>query len=543
MTKDTAILTFPIIEATVHKYLSRSKSILLMCALFLAPYLDAQITLRDDKKLFFEADKALEFGDYLTAYNTYIQLLKVDNFNPEVNFKLGICSFNITKLRSLSMSYFEKSSKSTYPEIHYYLGRLNHLAREYATAISNYNNYKNSVGNKEFSTKYIDDLIAKSNTARLFETVPEPDIQILNLGDNINTIYDEYVPLIPASEDFIIFTSRRPNNVWKNKNLADEYFEDIYIAKADSVGGWQSPTLLDDSVVNTATHDASTGLSADGDFLLIYRTNTTSNTGDIYETFNEEGTWTTPQKLNSNVNSAEFVETSACYSTDRTMVFFSSDRPGGFGGKDLYRSIKLPSGNWGEPFNLGKEINTEYDEDAPYVHPVGEKIYFSSQGHQNMGGYDIFESTFDEYGNFTTPINLGYPLNTVGDDIFFVLNSNSTVGYLSSDRAGGEGGQDLYSIKFSIEEEPVDVFSLFFIDEKSNLLITNVTMEAIDLKRKVVYGKYKASDKTGKMLFISEPQKEYKIIVTADGYEPFITNTVFLSHSPKKIFTLTKSAL
>jgi hypothetical protein len=499
----------------------------------------AQVSFSKNENLLFKADKSFDFSDYYTAFNIYKQLYPLDSNDDEINYKLGICSFELKKYRVYSKKYFDKVSYKKYPEIDYYLGILNHLKRDYETSVFHFNRYKKN-RQKEHSTSEIENLISKCNTAVLFESVADNRIQISNMGSIINTEYDEYAPLIPAEENFMIFTSRRKNSLKQKKDIFDDYFEDIYIAKRDSIG-WHAPEMFD-TTFNTSLHDASTGLSADGERLLIYRTSENFKSGDIYESFLIDKKWTTPVKLGYNVNHSGSIQSSACYSAQGDILFFSSDRPGGYGGKDLYMAKKLPNGDWGLPENLGANINTEYNEDAPFVHSIGNVLYFSSQGHRNMGGYDIFKTEFNENGSFSIPKNLGYPMNTVDDDIFFVLNPDGSTGYFSSGREGGLGGQDIYSVSFSENNTPLDVYSIYVLDEISGTIIKEVEMDIVDLNTKNLGGIYKSNERTGKLLFISESKKEYQLIIRANGFKTFVGNVVFYDFNREKLFSLKKTS-
>jgi tetratricopeptide (TPR) repeat protein len=498
---------------------------LFIITLFSQPCL-GQITSRQDNKTLFKADNAFEYGDYLNALNLYQKLYPLDSTNAELNFKMGICNYEIKKFRSLSKKYFDKVPPTTFPEVSYYLGKLNHLIRDYEKSIFCFNQYKRYKGDKEHSPSEIDNLIEKCNTAMLFESTAGKTVQIKNLGSGVNTEYAEYAPLIPADENFILFTSRRKNDLFPKLDPLGEYFEDIYISK--KVGDeWQAPVILDTNV-NTAVHDASTGLSADGERMLIYRTSKDLRTGDIYESHLMDDNWAKPEMLGTNVNSP-FLETSACFNHKGDVIYFSSNRPGGYGGLDLYRAKRLPNGSWGAPYNLGPNINTEYNEDSPYSHPVGDVFYFSSEGHKNMGGYDIFKSNIDESGNLGEAKNLGYPINTVDDDIFFVMNTDGSKGYLSSGREGGFGSQDIYVVNLTENVVPLDVYNIYVTGENSSVL-KKVELELTDIKKKEIYGTYKSNEFTGKILVISEPKKEYQITIKVEGYEPFVTTSVFDSN-------------
>lgn len=499
----------------------------------------SQIKSRQDKQLLLKADKAFDYGDYLGALKMYETLYALDSTDSETNYKLGICCYELKKYKKNAKKYFSKVVPEDFPEVNYYLAMLNHISGDYERAIFHFNQYKYFGENNEFSKKQIDDLIAKSNTAMIFESTADKTVKITNLGNTVNTEYSEYAPLIPADENFMIFTSRRKNDIYTNTDPLGDYFEDVYISKKNN-DNWASPAMLDSSSINTATHDACTGLSADGEKLLLYRTSKDSKSGDIYESFNNNGKWSTPENIGAIVNSPEYLETSACFSANGDIIFFSSTRPGGYGGKDLYLVRKLQNGAWGKPFNLGPTINTEYDEDAPFIHPLGNTLYFSSQGHKNMGGFDIFKATFDEAGKFAEPQNMGSPVNTADDDIFFVMNTDATKGYLSSERAGGFGLQDIYSVSFeNVTTTPLNVYNIHITDESSSVL-KDVEIRAVETEKESVYGTYKANDKTGKIIIISQPNKEYRLIIDAPGYERLVVTTV-LNTNNNLLYKLSKT--
>ncbi|MGB3949053.1 MAG: hypothetical protein WBM13_13795, partial [Bacteroidia bacterium] len=244
---------------------------ILIIGVLSTPTLHAQIKSRQDKQLLLKADKAFDFGDYLGAMKMYETLYVLDSNDTETNYKLGICNYEIKKYRKNSKKYFMKVSATDFPEVNYYLGMLSHLANDYERAIFHFNQYKYFGDDNEFTKKQIDDLINKCNTAMLLESTADKSIIIKNLGNTINSEYSDYAPLIPADEKFMIFTSRRKNDLHPQKDPLGDYFEDIYISRKDNNGAWSVPILID-STLNTSLHDACTGLSADGEKLLLYRT-------------------------------------------------------------------------------------------------------------------------------------------------------------------------------------------------------------------------------------------------------------------------------
>lgn len=494
---------------------------------------------RDFRKLLWQANQDYEIGDYLQAKEHYEKASLIDSTNNELNYKLGVSKFEIKKFRLDSKSNFEKVDPNKYPEVNYYLGTLNHLQKNFEKAVNYYNLYQSAKGEKEHLAKEVNDLIIKCYTAQLLESQKNPSVEIENLGPVINTEFPEYVPLIPADEKFMVFTSRRKNEVHTKVNAYGEYYEDIYITRKNGKS-WTAPMMLDTNI-NTQTHDACTGLSSDGEKLLIYRTSKDTRTGDILESNFINKKWSKPAPLRLNVNSSDYIESSACYSPGNDIVFFSSNRMGGYGGKDLYYVKKLPDGNWGIPRNLGEEVNTEYNEDAPFVNALGKTLYYSSEGHNNMGGYDVFKSNFDDAGIFSPAQNLGSPINTVNDDIFFVLNPDSSVAYMSSERSGGFGSQDIYKVYFNDSKSILKVYNVHVKEAETDSIVKSVEMVLADVKTGELTGRYKSNSNTGKIIIISRPDKQYKIRIESNGYEPEVVESYTLSTEEDITFTLKKS--
>ena len=518
---------------------SDKKYLFLLSLFFFSLTALCQNNSREFRKLLWEGSNEFEIGDYLKAKNNYEKAYAIDSTNSELNFKLGICKFEIKKFRTDSKKNFEKVKSSAFPEVNYYLGILYHLQEDFEKAITCFNSYQSAKGEKEHSAKEVNDLIIKCYTARMLESNKNKAIEIQNLGATINTEYPEYVPLIPADEKFMIFTSRRKNEVHDKLNAYGEYYEDIYVSEKKG-SGWTAPVMLD-TLINTATHDACTGLSADGEKLLLFRTSKDTRTGDILESNFINNKWSKPSPLRLNVNSSDFIESSACYSPANDIVFFSSNRLGGYGGKDLYYVKKLPDGNWGIPRNLGEAVNTEYNEDAPFVDALGKTLYYSSEGHTNMGGYDVFKSNFDEAGYFTSSQNLGSPVNTVNDDVFFVLNPDSSVAYMSSEREGGYGSQDIYKVFFNDNKAILKVYNVH-VKNENDTVIKTVEILLSNAQTNEITGRYKSNSNTGKIIFISRPDKQYNVTIQSPGYETKQLENYSLNSLNDITFTLTKSS-
>jgi len=510
--------------------------ILIFSLLLMMHQITAQELSNKDKRRWSKADKSFEYGDYINAFKAYRNLVIKDSNNLEINYNLGVCFFKLKRSKSQAKKYLHKVKSPKYKEVSYYLGKLHHLDREYEEAIYKFKTYKDIKGNKRHSDDEVDDLISKCRTAAFLENTVDKTIQIKNLGETVNSIYAEYSPLISLEDNKLFFTSRRKNVLWDRKDPFGDYYENIFYSENHN-GKWGSPKVLD-TVINSDFHDACTGISADGKKILIYRTSKDGKSGSIYESNFFGATWLTPQLLNKNVNSLEYAETSACYSADGNTIFFSSNRPGGLGGQDLYCVKKLPNGSWGKPYNLGPNINTKYNEHSPFVHPSEKVLFFSSEGHINMGGYDVFKSNYDESGAFGSPMNMGYPINTVDDDVFFVMNAAGSLGYLSSARDGGYGSHDLYKVSFSENKLPENLYKISVYDESNNIL-KNIDMRLVNVKSNKIHGLYKPNVRDGKIIVISEANIEYEISIKSQGYNDFVTRFI-LKKENHLTFTLTK---
>jgi outer membrane protein OmpA-like peptidoglycan-associated protein len=338
-------------------------------------------------------------------------------------------------------------------------------------------------------------------------------IKIQNLGATVNSTYADYSPVLSADGNSIFFTSRRAGSVGELKDDEGNYMEDIYISNKTATG-W-SKAINIGTPINTESNDASVGISPDGQTILIYKDD--NGDGNIYSTTLKGDVWGTPIKLNENINS-KYWEPSASFSSDGNTLYFVSNRPGGFGGRDLYISKKTSEGDWTKAVNMGSAINTPYDEDAPFMHADGITFSFSSNGHNTMGGFDIFTSILSYDSVWSEAMNVGYPINTTDDDVFYVISPDGLKAYFSSFREGGLGEKDNYMLTFlEKKESPLTLVKGTVIDE-SGKPAKNVVITITDNETEQIVGVYHANTKTGKFLFILTPGKNYNITYQADNH-------------------------
>ncbi len=496
--------------------MKRSITWTLLILAVLPAYLSGQITDKKDfNKKMKSANALLDFGDYPNALKIYQELYPQDSTNSLLSYKIGVSMYNLKKYKSGSLRYFEKS-KVQVPESYFYLGNLYHLDYRFDEAIESFSKFSNTHDLKpEVSDSVLNHLKENSAYAKKM-MLNKSNITIENLGKGINSIYPDYVPLISADESMLIFTSRRSNSTGGLLDPYGEYFEDIYISRKES-GAWTTPQSISNHL-NGNGHDACVALSPDGQNLIVFKTSEDLLAGDLYlSTFNGAD-WTIPEKLGSDINTEEGIEPSASFSADNNALYFSSNREGGQGGKDIYRVVKLPDGTWSKASSLGNVINSAHDEDAPFIHPDGKTLYFSSRGHQNMGAYDIFRSKFDdETGTWSAPENLGYPVNTVDNDIYFVLSANGKTGYYSSNKPQGLGYTDLYKINMPESNFNVAAFSGQVLGENNEPVHAKITVRAEGTQE--VIAVYRTNKLTGKFIMILSPIGNYTFTIEAPGYQ------------------------
>lgn len=491
---------------------------------------------QDSKKTLSQANNLYNNGNFYKAYTLYKQVYTTDSLNADLNFKMGVCLFN-TRKEFASEKYFFKAKKSNF-NAYFYLGRIAHLKENFNRALAYFQTYKLLKGEKLFKNEEADKYIDEIRFAKSLKETPV-NVDLINLNSPINSEFHEYAPFITADGEELYFTARRPNKEKNNLDPNGEPYESIYYSKKVN-NKWSYPKEMS-NLINSNFNTATAGLSPDGQTLFIFKTNENLTGGDLYVSNMGLDSWETPYKLPPEINS-EYVEASASITTNDKVLYFSSNRPGGYGGKDIYMVKALPNGEWGKAINLGPVVNTPFDEDSPFIHVDGKTLYFSSNGHPSMGGYDIFKTTLNDDGTWNIPENLGSPINSVSNDLFFIRSADNKEGYFSSQRLNGLGGQDIYKVLFNDEIYKVKVVHAKLFDKKTNEIIGG-KITLMDMNNKKIHGIYKSSDKTGKFIMVINPITTYEIIIEAPGYEiykkEFIYNTeeditFYLDASDKK---------
>ncbi|TGE13795.1 OmpA family protein [Hymenobacter elongatus] len=507
---------------------------------------------KSDKDGLKEAQREVKTGDewydldpprYEQALPHYLAAQKFNPNNARLNLRIGDCYLH-SGYKPRALPYIQKAyqlNADIDPRIHYLLGQGLHLNGKWTEAIAEYKAAQPAATGKNTAAflASISKKIKECENGQKLEKAPSR-VFIDNIGAAINSPYADYGPVISADESVILFTSRRDNSTGKERDPeTGGFFEDVY-QSTRTASGW-SPARNLGKPVNNEGHDATVGLAPDGQRMLVY---VEDNGGDLNEAELRGAAWRKPEKMNSRINTRAH-ESSAAFTPDGRSLYFVSDKQGGIGSRDIY---KVEINGRGPALNLGTTINTPYGEEGVFLHPDGKTMYFSSEGHNSMGGYDIFKSVF-ENGKWSEPENLGWPINTPDDDVFFVISASGRHGYYSSFRDDGLGGKDIYQITFLGTEKPpvlsqedqllasraqpvkeaslappvpiattqVTILKGIVTDEASKLPL-EATIDVVDNSRNELIASFRANAQSGRYLVSLPSGVNYGIVVRQEGY-------------------------
>jgi len=503
-----------------------------------------------DKSKFKDAEYLALNEAWSDALKVYKELLIQDPENAFINYKAGLCYLNMPFENGRSIPYFEKAIKNTDPNVFegkykerrapvhafYYLGYAYHINRYFSKALKTYNIYKERLPKEDIPNRQmVERQLISCETAK--ELVRYPiDVEIDNVGRMVNTKKPEFNPCVTTDGNTLVYTTIRERLSVDSvgvENIDQPYYL-IFITYKDDDGRWSEPKDITNEL-GTRGLCKSLSISGDGNRLLLHRDDwedgglTDYQEGTIYYSELDGESWTLMRKLNNNINSTAW-ESHACISPDGNKIYFTSSRKGGFGGLDIYVS-EMFAGDWGPAVNLGPSINTPFDEETPYVLEDGKTIFFSSEGHRNMGGHDIFASRLLENGEWSEPLNLGYPINSPDDNIFYVPVGDGATAYYSQARYEGYitfGAQDIYKMKINIPglyETAADVEGTVILEDMASFnesikvfAIDQATGDTIaEAIPDPMTGKYKLEVSSGMI----------KVVFVGDGYRKVQQNLSF----------------
>lgn len=519
------------------------KLLTIFLLLFVASLTNGQKLTKDQIKLFRDADDLLFTESYELAVENYLKLYE-EIQDTGVVYKIAYCYYHIPGKQKDAITYFERylALDDSLNEAYYLLGLLYHQDYRFNDAIDMYSRFKETVDHDVRMTadmriqihEMLDRQVSYCNYAKIAMSRPR-QVVVENLGEEVNSKYPEYAPVVSLDERTLLFTARRPETIGGKLFADGHYYEDVYYTNLlkgslfdeREAGSLEAPAdyiyLVTDfeysmleqlqGEVNTKNHEGAIQLSGDGNVLYFYRDN------DVWKATFKDSLGVDEERMGSNINSRSY-EPSVYFSIDESVMYVVSDRPGGYGGLDIYRSFALPNGDWSPLENLGPNINSKWDEDAPYLDPSGDILYFSSKGHSSMGGYDVFRSKWKE-DHWGSAGNIGFPVNSPGDDIYYVMTPRYNRAYYSSDRIGGYGDMDLYRITFTDERTPLaEILGLVL---EGNELVP--VRSQITLRENESFDELATLDTdsvNGDYLLLVGHGETYDMVVETDGFVPYL---------------------
>ncbi len=466
------------------------------------------------RELFLYAESEFLFEEYAEALPTYLRLNKQYPDNDNINYKIGVCYLNDPYEKEKAIGFLEKAVQNINPkfkensfketgaplEAYFYLGNAYRINDQLPKAIETYELFRDQADSELYDLELVNEQIRACKNAIDLQTRPV-DIEMENLGDRINTRFSDVLPVISGDETRLVFVQKQA------------FFDALaYSEKID--GEWSFPRILmeelqvDDDVYPTS-------LSYDGNTLFIYRND--NFTGNLYTSNYVDGRWSALTKLNENINT-KYWESHASLNKQGDTLYFTSNRKGGFGGLDIYYSVKGSNGDWGRAVNLGTTINTKYNEETPFITSDGKTLYFSSYGHYNMGGYDVLYTTKLSDGSWAVPINAGHPINTTDDDVFFNPVHNGAFAYFPRYRDEGFGLTDLYRFEIFSKTHPRKFLVNGMVGIEDNLG-TPVMVSVIEKNSRDTIAVTYADPTTGAFTFTAAAGA-YDLLVEGEGYEP-----------------------
>lgn len=480
-----------------------------------------------------------ENRNYESAIKKGIKAVAMDTSYFKSNFQLGFIYFESPYEKTKAIPYLERAlrhytKRDTLGEVFYYQGETYQLNGQAGKSIAAYESYLRML--EKYGATYLykkeqnelkSDLLkniemCKNAQAFMEKPVKKFDLdgityklQISLINDGINSSFDDYSNILSPDDSILFFTSRRKGSSGKKLDFWDDkYFEDIYFSNL-SKNGW-TPAKAMDKTINTKDHDASNSLSNDGKILYLYRG---PDKGSFYKSEFVDSKWNKPIKLSHNsdttINSKSW-ETSMNLNSTGDTIYVASDRDNDHGDRDLYWTTQNKDGTYGNLHNLGDAINTNFDEDAPFISANGKTLYFSSRGHNSMGGFDIFKSEKTGEG-WSKPINLGYPINSTCDDVYYTLNHKGNLAYFSSSRVvNGRNDFNIYTIEpvcDTIHKATVDGYVF------SNERLKNAAVTLTETESQQQFGPYPVEN-NGKYHLTLSTGKLYVLNFSAENYQP-----------------------
>lgn len=404
------------------------------------------------KKAFDNAMESWRISHYSSAEQELKKAIKIDPGYQDAYILLGDIYYDMERYSDAIQSYESAVGIDSLhtPNLYYLLGRIYFDSGQYDEALKWLGMFLEFDGIREDLRGFAEEIKITTAFREYALSNPVPFLPE-NLGKYVNSEHNEYVNSITLDESSLVYTLNKPDS------LIEGFFREGFVMAHNTDSGWvvAGRTLPD---LHELGNIGAMSLSPDGRFLFFTSCGARGGFGscDIYVCSKEGTGWSTPHNLGAAINTSNW-DSQPCFSADGKTLFFVSARKGTIGGADIWYSEFIQGSGWTKAANLGSAINTHEEEMAPFIHPDGRTLYFSSKGHPGMGGFDLFMSRKDSSGNWSEPANLGYPINTESDEINIVVSTNGKGAYLSSRQEGGYGGYDIYRFDLPLDRAPLQV--------------------------------------------------------------------------------------
>ncbi|MGZ6488814.1 MAG: hypothetical protein ACXVDU_02405 [Bacteroidia bacterium] len=464
---------------------------------------------------FMKANEYYDMGNYVQALDGYLRVEKIFPKETELKHRIGVCYLSIHDDKTKALPYLLEVYKAGQykDELLLELALANQYAYNFDKAIQFYTQYREKCPQRKWPL--IDHYIETCENGK--ELIKKPiNVTFENLGKEVNSKSPDYYPFVSKDEGALYFTSRREDCVGSRRSALGYYSSDVYVSKVEK-GEWQKAKNIG-IPINTTDDEEIVGLSQDGKKMILY-VDRKDRPSDLMQTdIQKNKNFGRPVAFNPPINT-DGVELEGCYTNDGNTFYFTAVRKGGLGDADIYVTNKLPNEEWGIPQNLGPNVNTIYKEGFPVVSEDKQYLYFASQGHTNMGGFDIFKSKWNETKKeWGVAENIGYPVNTTDDDMMYSLAGQGRDGYLSAWRKEGYGDLDIYKVTFLGVEERLTALVGNIRSADTTTKALEATATIFDSKTGKEIDTKEVNKKTGRYIFIVEPGK-YLIEIKAKGFK------------------------
>ncbi len=469
----------------------------------------------DWKDRFKEANSYFLYEEYNEALPIYLQLLNEFPDNHNIQYRIGVCYLNTPGEKEKSIDYLEKAAKhisdryrgenfnelNAPPETLFRLGDAYRVNNQLDKALDTYKKFKRSVDERKFNMDLVEEQIQACNNAK--ELLKKPlFLDSRNVGDVINSRFSDYNPVVSADGKSMAFMRKL------------QFFDAVFFSRKVD-GKWTNPENLtfqlgEDEDLYVCS------LSADGTEMYLYKMD--NYDGNICVSTYDGQSWSKIKRLNDNINT-KYWESHASISHDGLTLYFTSNRKGGYGDLDIYVSTRDSIGaEWGPPQNLGPTINTPYNEDTPFISDDGSTLYFSSYGHYNMGGYDVFSSNLLEDGTWSAPLNMSYPVNTPDDNLFYYPFGDGSYAYYAMYSDQGFGGQDIFQLEIYSDQHPKKyiIHGLVSLNQVQGYTPDQIRVKFLDRKSGQPLATAEADSAGSYEARI--PQGDYQVVFEADKF-------------------------